>query len=405
MAKIVGKLSAVGLSRARKAGLYPDGNGLYFQVARGGSKSWVFRFMLNGRARTMGLGPYPDLALGEARTRAIECRRLRNDGVDPIEARKAVRVATALQSAKAISFTACAEAYIEAKKHGWKNPKHIDQWTNTLKQYVAPTFGQVSVANVDTGLVMKALEPIWATKTETAARVRGRIENILDWAKTRGYREGENPARWRGHLQNLLPPRNKVRRVRHHPALPYEKLKVFMRDLRKQDGTAAVALEFLILTAARTSEVVGARWDEIDPRRAVWTVPASRIKAGKEHRVPLSKPALAVLTQMRRVRTGEFVFAGGKKGKPLSNMALLVLLKRMERTDITAHGFRSTFRDWAAEKTSYSRDEAEMALAHAVGDKVEAAYRRGDGLSRPLCRPHILCGDAGRQDRFRLSRP
>jgi integrase len=382
MARVVGKLSAVSLSKARKTGLHPDGNGLYLQVAPGGSKSWVFRFMLNSRARTMGLGPYPDLALGDARKRATECRRLRNDGIDPIEARKTVRAATVLEAAKGISFTACSEVYIEAKKHGWKNPKHIDQWTNTLKQYAEPVFGEIPVADVDTDLIMKALEPIWATKTETAARVRGRIENILDWAKTKGYREGENPARWRGHLQNLLPPRRKIRKVQHHPALPYEKMGTFMRAVRKQEGTAAVALEFLILTAARTSEALGAQWQEVDLKRAVWTVPGSRIKAGREHRVPLSAPALALLKRMQKVRVGEFVFAGGKKGKPLSNMALLVLLKRMDRTGITAHGFRSTFRDWAAEKTNYSRDEAEMALAHTVGDKVEAAYRRGDLLAK-----------------------
>ena len=382
MAKTVGRLNAVSLTKARKAGLYPDGNGLYLQVAPGGSKSWIFRFMLNSRARTMGLGPYPDLALGEARKRATECRRLRNDGIDPIEARKATRAASVLESAKGINFTACSEAYIEAKKHGWKNSKHIDQWTNTLKQYADPVFGEVPVADVDTDLVMKAVEPIWATKTETAARVRGRIENILDWARTKGYREGENPARWRGHLQNLLPARRKVRKVTHHPALAYDKMGTFMRALRKQEGTAAVALEFLILTAARTNEAVGARWDEIDLRRAIWTVPGSRIKAGREHRVPLSKSAIALLKRMQKVRVSEFVFAGGKKGKPLSNMALLVLLKRMDRDDITAHGFRSTFRDWAAEKTNYSRDEAEMALAHAVGDKVEAAYRRGDLLTK-----------------------
>jgi integrase len=382
MAKTVGRLNAVSLTKARKAGLYPDGNGLYLQVAPGGSKSWIFRFMLNSRARTMGLGPYPDLALGEARRRATECRKLRNDGIDPIEARKATRAASVLESAKGISFTACSEAYIQAKKHGWKSPKHIDQWTNTLQQYAAPVFGEVPVADVDTDLVMKALEPIWATKTETASRVRGRIENILDWARTKGYREGENPARWRGHLQNLLPARRKVRKVKHHPALAYDKMGTFMRALRKQEGTAAVALEFLILTAARTSEAVGARWDEIDLRRAIWTVPGSRIKAGREHRVPLSKSTLALLKRMQKVRVGEFVFAGGKKGKPLSNMALLVLLKRMDRDDITAHGFRSTFRDWVSEKTDYSRDEAEMALAHAVGDKVEAAYRRGDLLTK-----------------------
>jgi integrase len=378
MAKIIGKLSALSLSKVREPGHYPDGHGLYLQVNRGGSLSWVYRYMLNKRPRMMGLGSYPEVNLGEARKRATECRRLRNDGIDPIEAQKAVRTATLLKSAQGITFEDCCKAYIASHKAGWRNAKHAEQWTSTLSTYAYPVFGDLPVASVDTKLVMKVLEPIWATKTETAARLRGRIENILDWAKTREYREGENPARWRGHLQNLLPQRRKVRKVRHHPALPYDKMPSFMKALRKQEGMAALAFEFLILTAARTSEALGGRWDEIDLAKAVWTVPSTRIKAGREHRVPLSGPAIALLRKLAKVRDGEFVFAGAKKGKPLSNMALLALLRRMERTKITAHGFRSTFRDWAAEQTDTPRDVAEMALAHAVGDKVEAAYRRGD---------------------------
>jgi integrase len=378
MAKVVGKLTALSLSKARGQGHYPDGNGMYLQVARGGSLSWVYRYMLNKRPRMMGLGSYPEVSLGEARKRATECRRLRNDGVDPIDAHKAVRTANLLKSAQGITFEDCCKAYIASHKAGWRNAKHAEQWTNTLSTYAYPVFGDLSVASVDTKLVMEVLEPIWATKTETAARLRGRIENILDWAKTREYREGENPARWRGHLQNLLPQRRKVRKVQHHPALAYDKMPSFMKALRKQEGTAALAFEFLILTAARTGEAIGARWDEIDLTKAVWTVPSTRIKAGREHRVPLSGPAITLLRKREKVRVTEFVFAGAKKEKSLSNMALLVLLKRMGRTEITAHGFRSTFRDWAAEKTDTPREVAEMALAHAVGDKVEAAYRRGD---------------------------
>lgn len=241
-----------------------------------------------------------------------------------------------------------------------------------------PAFGGLPVQAVDVGLVMKALEPIWASKTETASRIRGRIENILDWATVRGYRQGENPARWRGHLENLLPKRSKVQKVEHHPALPYPEVGTFVASVREQDGIAPRALEFLILTATRTSETIGARWPEIDLAARTWTVPAERTKTAREHRIPLSQAAVAVVEKMVTIRVDDYVFPGGKKGKPLSNMALLKLLARMGRSDLTAHGFRSTFRDWAAERTDFPSEVAEMALVHTVGDKVEAAYRRGD---------------------------
>jgi integrase len=277
-----------------------------------------------------------------------------------------------------MTFREGAETYIAAHKAGWKNPKHAAQWPATLATYVYPVFGDLPVQAIDTGLVMKALEPIWTAKPETATRVRGRIESVIDWATARGYRQGENPARWRGHLENLFPKKSKVRRVEHHPALPYDEIGAFTASLRGQGGIGARALEFLILTAARTGEVIGARWDEFDLAQKVWTVPAERMKAGKEHRVPLSAPALAIVEAMRETRESEFVFPGGKRGKPLSNMAMLKLLKRMGRDDLTAHGFRSSFRDWAAESTGFPSEVVEMALAHMVGDKVEAAYRRGD---------------------------
>jgi integrase len=234
------------------------------------------------------------------------------------------------------------------------------------------------VQAIDLALVMKALEPIWTIKSETASRLRGRIEAVLDWAKVRGYRSGENPARWRGHLDKLLPARAKIQKVEHHPALPYREIGTFMEKLRGQDGIAARALEVLILTAARTGEIIGGQWDEIDLQEEVWVIPEARMKAGREHRVPLSGAALAVLEQMDAIREGDFVFPGGKKGKPLSNMAMLALLKRMGRDDLTVHGFRSTFRDWAAERTDFPREVVEMALAHTIENKVEAAYRRGD---------------------------
>lgn len=391
MARIVERLTALAVSKARKKGYYADGGGLLLQVTGNGARSWVYRYMRRGFAREMGLGSLHDVNLGEARKRATECRRLRLAGTDPIEARKGVRDLAKLVSVRGMTFTACAEAYVDANKAGWRNKKHAAQWTSTLKTYAYPVFGPLPVQSVDTAMVMRVLEPIWTTKTETASRVRGRIESVLDWAKTREYREGENPARWRGHIENLLPARSKVRKVEHHPALPFAKVRTFVRALRRQEGTAALAFQFLILTAARTSEVVGARWDEFNQKKAIWTIPASRIKAGREHRIPLSAPAVAILKKMKIARdneakvegmASEYVFSGAKKGLPLSNMALLALLKRMKRTEITAHGFRSSFRDWVAEETDYPREVAEMALAHAVGDKVEAAYRRGDLLEK-----------------------
>ena len=378
MARTVGKLNAMAVARAKRRGYYGDGGGLYLQVSDSGAKSWVFRFKDSGKLREMGLGPLHTIGLAEARERAQDCRRKRLDGLDPIEARKAQRMAAKLDAAKAMTFKACAERYIASHKAGWRNAKHAAQWTATLETYVYPSFGGLPVQAVDVGLVMKAVEPIWAEKPETAGRVRGRIEAILDWAKSRGYREGENPARWRGHLENLLPKRSKVRRVEHHAALPYPEIGTFMTELRQQEGVAARALEFAILTAARTGEVIGARWSEINIAEQLWTIPAERMKGGREHRVPLSDAALAIVRSMAEIRQGDFVFPGGKTNRPLSNMAFLMLLRRMGRSDLTAHGFRSTFSDWCAEQTNFPAEVREMALAHAVGDKVEAAYRRGD---------------------------
>jgi integrase len=290
----------------------------------------------------MGLGPLHTIPLAEARKRAAECRRMCLDGIDPIEARSTERVAKRLETAKAMTFDACAAAYIDAHKAGWQNAKHRDQWRNTLSSYAGPVFGSLPVQAVDIGLVMKALEPIWQTKPETASRLRERIEAILDWATVRGYRKGENPARWRGHLDKLLPARSKVRKVERHPALPYDELADFIAALRSQEGVASRALEFLILTAARTGEIIGAGWDEVDLEEKIWVVPAARMKAGREHRVPLSAAAVAVLGQIKEIRESDFVFPGGKKGKPLSNMAMLAVLKRMDRGELTAHGFRSS---------------------------------------------------------------
>ncbi len=378
MARSINRLSSRSLSSKNKRGRYADGGGLYLQVSDNEAKSWLFRFMLNGKSRQMGLGSLHTVSLAEAREEALLCRKQLRDGIDPIDARKLKLGKAQADSAKVMTFKACAEKYISSHSVGWKNIKHVSQWTNTLTTYVYPVFGDLPVQSIDTGLVTKVIEPIWATKTETASRIRGRIESILDWATARKYRDGENPARWKGHLDNLLPKRAKVQKIKHHAALPYPEIGAFMKTLRQHDAVSASGLEFLILTAARTGEVIGATWDEIDVDKAIWIIPAERMKSEKEHRVPLSSPALAILRRMKEVAVSNYLFPGGKRNNPLSNMAFLQLLKRMGRGDLTTHGFRSTFRDWTAERTNYPNEVAEMALAHAVGDKVEAAYRRGD---------------------------
>jgi integrase len=382
MGRQINRLTALRVEKQRKPGLYPDGNGVYLQVTLGADgspcKSWLFRFRMQGRReRKMGLGAFPDVSLQEARDKASSARKLCKDGVDPVESRKAERAKAKLADARSLTFNQCANAYITAHRAGWRNVKHAAQWTSTLETYAGPIFGTLPVQTIDVGLVIKALEPIWSTKPETASRVRGRIESVLDWAKARGYRNGENPARWRGHLDHLLPARTKVRTVVHHAALPYREIGTFMASLREREALAARALEFVILTTARTNEVINARWDEIELQAKVWTVPGSRMKAGREHRVPLSDPAVGILKRMQEVRQNDHVFPGERR-QTLSNMAFLMLLRRMDRADLTAHGFRASFRTWAAERTSYPREIAEAALAHVVGDATEQAYQRGD---------------------------
>lgn len=370
------RLTAKAVEQQKRAGYWPDGDGLYLQVSPTRTKSWVFRFTLRGKTHEMGLGSLTSFGLAEARERAQAARKLVADGVDPIEARRAARAQTALAEAKSITFEKCAESYIASHRAKWTNAKHASQWTNTLKTYCAP-FNALPVQATDTGLVLKALEPIWTEKPETSTRLRARIEAVIDWATVRGYRAGDNPARWKGHLDKLLPALKKKARVKHHPALPYAQIGAFMAALKAQEGTAARALEFTILTCARTGEVIGANPDEFDLKKSLWTIPASRMKAGREHRVPLSPRAMELVREQLE-REAKYVFPGQKEDQPLSNMAMLALLARMKRTDLTVHGFRSSFRDWASEQTNYPREVAEMALAHAVSDQVEAAYRRGD---------------------------
>ena len=325
----------------------------------------------------MGLGGSAAVTLELARELAAQQRSILARGGDPIAARRLDRQSAAQRASQDVTFESAALRCLERKKTAWRCPKHPQQWWNTLEQYVFPEIGEISVRQIETSQIVRVLEPIWLCKHETASRIRERLEAILDTAKTAGWRDGENPARWRGHLQNLLPQPPK-RQVQHHRALPYFEIGDFVRELRDQVGFGARALELAILTAARTSEVLKATWDEFDLHHGIWTIPAERMKAGREHRVPLSEPAAILLRDLREKRIGDHVFPGWSRKKPLSNMAMLKVLQRMNRRDITVHGFRSTFRDWAAEQTNFPREVAEIALAHTVGNAVEAAYRRGD---------------------------
>ncbi len=373
------KLSARKVATLKKPGRYGDGHGLVLQITPAGVKSWLLRYQVAGRERWFGLGPIHTVSLAEARERARRARLQVLDGIDPIDARRADRKERALAAAKALTFEEAAKAYFNQHSPKWGNAKHRQQFQHTMRDYVLPTIGRLSVADIDTGLVLKCIEPIWQDKTETASRVRGRIESILDWATVRGNRAGENPARWKGHLAHLLPARSEIQKTVHLRAIPIDDLPEFMVDLGRRDGVAARALEFTILTAARTGEALGATWDEIDLDKKTWTISADRMKAGKEHRVPLSERAVEVLKVLPREKGNPHVFISTTaKGSPLSDMSMLSVLRRMGRTDVTVHGFRSTFRDWCAERTSYPNHVCEMALAHVVGNKVEAAYRRGD---------------------------
>jgi integrase len=385
--------------RTKGVGLHADGGGLYLQVTTAKVKtpnepprllrSWIFRFWDGQRYRKMGLGSLATVSLAQARERAAEARRLREGGSDPIKTKRIQRAALAVAGAKAMTFDQCRDAYIAAHRPTWRNPKHVTQWENTLRTYATPVFGSLPVQAVDIGLVTKVIEPLWTTKPETASRLRGRIEAILDWATVRGHRQGENPARWRGHLDKVLPKVAKARKAKrertgrdeHHAALPYAELATFMAQLRERDATAARALELLILTATRTSEIVGATWDEINLDAKTWTIPENRIKGEREHRVPLSDAAIAIVKQMRERRENDYLFPGSDRNR-LSDMALLMLLRRMQRHDLTTHGFRATFKTWATEQTGFQREIIEKALAHRVGGKLEDAYQRGELLDK-----------------------
>jgi integrase len=375
-------LTAKRVERLKEHGRYHDGHGLYLQINEGGAKSWLLRYERRGRERWYGLGPLHAFSLKEARERARAARQLLHDGIDPIDDRRAKKAERALAAAKSMTFKECAEAYIAANEGAWRNAKHARQWTATLKAYVYPRIGNLPIAAIDTGLVLKCVDPIWRSKTETASRVRGRIESVLGWATVRNYRSGDNPARWRGHLEHALPDKGELAKVNHHSALPYTEIPAFMAELRTREGVAAKALEFTVLAAARTGEVIGAHWAEIDLAAKTWKVPASRMKGGRKHEVPLGARALELLQALPTEEGNPHVFIGPRPGSGLSNTSMAAVLHRMGYGNITTHGFRSSFRDWAAECTSYANHVVEMALAHAVGGKVEAAYRRGDLLAK-----------------------
>ena len=394
----INRLTALQVQRLKQPGYHADGAGLYLCVKPSGAKSWIFRYRFAGREREMGLGSLVTFGLADARERALAQRRLLADGKDPLDIKHAAQAQQRQSRADVLAFDAAAARYIASHRAGWKNAKHAEQWTNTLATYASPVLGALAVSEIQTHHVMRVLEPIWVDKTETASRLRGRLERVLDWCKVQGYRTGDNPAAWRGHLENLLSAPKKTMVVKHHAALPWREIAAFMAELRQKPGMAALLTEWIILTNCRTEEGLKARWEEIDLERAVWTVPANRMKAKKEHLIPLSQHALSVLHKVRAVvEPVGYVFPkppnkNSLLEQPLSNAACMALLKRMGHADLTVHGFRSSFRDWAGESTSHPREVIEHAMAHQLQDKAEAAYARGTLLERR----RVLMADWGR---------
>jgi integrase len=377
-------LSPLEVKAPKHPGYFHDGGGLYLQVSAGGGKSWILRYSMAGKRREMGLGPYPAVSLAAARKTAAESRSLVKAGQDPIAARDAERARQRLEEARGITFDKAVELFLVGNEVGWRNQKHRLEWRTSLRVYASPLIGSLPVGSIDTSHVTKVLDPIWHEKTETASRIRGRIERVLDWARVRGYRAaGENPARWRGHLEETYPARGKVRPIEHHAAVTIDAMPKLYGRLAGADDVTSLALRFIILTAARAGEAVGATWAEVDLDEGVWTIPASRMKAGRIHRVPLSHETVTILQKLAKLRTGAHVFPGLRAGsRALSVRAILRGLREAGETKATVHGFRSTFRDWAAERTNVPRDVAEMALAHAIGNRTEAAYRRGELMTK-----------------------
>jgi integrase len=380
------EMSAIEVKRLKKKGIYAVGGvaGLYLTVSENGARSWILRIVIGSNRREIGLGAYPEISLADARIKARDCRSQVKQGIDPIAEKRAVKAKLAAQQ-NVMTFDMAFPKYLKMKTQEFSNEKHIKQWTATLTAHASPVIGSMSVSDIDTSHVLKILEPDWTNKTETMNRVRCRIENVLDWCTAHKYRKGENPARWKGNLQQILPAPGKIIKVKHHAALPWKELPAFMPLLQERQGTAARALEFLIMTAARSGEVRGATWAEIDFQEKLWIVPKERMKAKAEHRVPLSDEAIALLNALPRFENSEYVFAA-PRGGALSDMSISAVLKRMN-VDAVPHGFRSSFRDWASESTSYPHDVCEMALAHTITSSVEAAYRRGDLLEK---RRHMM---------------
>jgi len=373
------KLSPSNVARLKKPGKYNDGGGLYLQVSRRGIKSWIFRYERQGEERCMGLGAIHAVSIGEARNAASKARARLAQGIDPLQDR--MLNGSGEQKPKDKTFDECVAAYVASHRSGWKSAQHARQWERQLQIYISPSLGRIHVRLIETAHIVRVLEPIWVSQTETATRLRGRIERVLSWATVSGYREGENPARWRGHLQVLLPAPAKLRRVHHHAAMPYEEISAFYERLCARKGKASRALAFIILTACRSNEVLQARWEEIDFERAIWTIPPERMKNGHTHRVPLVGAMLEILRRQQG-QDPIWVFPGRTPGKPLTQDAILAVLHRMVESKVTVHGFRSSFRVWAAERTEHPKEVPELALAHAVGSLVELAYQRSDLIER-----------------------
>ena len=372
------EIQELSFSPKPKNALVGDGQGLYLSIAKNGTASWLFRYMDHGKAKAVGLGAYPGTTLQKAREKAQALREARTDGVDPMAAKREAIREQKLQQAKSKTFQTCAEEFIALSRSSWKNVKHAQQWENTLSQYAYPFIGQLPIGAVHAADVVRVLTPIWVSKTETAMRLRGRIESVIDWATVHGLREGDNPARLKGHLEHMLPKLRETARHQHHPALPYEQMPAFILELNEQSGVARYALEFLILCASRTGEVIGATWDEFDLSKGIWVIPKERMKAGIAHRVALGTRACQILSVVRPFSGKKYVFVGRKKDLPLSNMAMSMLLRRMGYGEYTVHGMRSTFRNWAGEQTTYPFEVCEQALAHRLPDAVAAAYLRTD---------------------------
>lgn len=379
MPKKAKELTALEVSRITTQGKYNTGQGIYFEV-KGASKSWVLRIVVGDKRRHIGLGAYPLVTLAQARAKALKVREQIEQGVDPVEQKKASKSAIKAAQAREITFKQCALAYIDTHSHAWRNSKHRQDWPRSLEMYVFPHIGNLLIKDVEQVHILKVLNPIWMSKTETATRVRGRIELIMDYAAVRGYRDHDNPARWKGRLDKILPKPSKVAKVKHYEAVSVDALPSFIAELSLHESMSVKCLLFTVLTACRSGEARGATWSEIDMQAKVWTIPVERMKAGKEHQVPLSDQAIDLLASLPRVQDTPYVFPS-VRNKPLSDMALSMLMRRMN-TGAVPHGFRSTFRDWAGDKTNYPRDLAEAALAHTVSNQVEAAYRRGTALEK-----------------------